>query len=99
MKHCTALFAAVLMTARCYSQIKQPVRIESGLVSGVPGRDPSITAFKGIPYAEPPVGNLRWAEPRAPRHWEGIRGADHSATVASRTSPKVIFPRAKIASI
>jgi hypothetical protein len=49
VKNCTALFAAVLMTATCYSQIKQPVRIDSGLVSGVPGRDPSITAFKGIP--------------------------------------------------
>ncbi|HTT20902.1 MAG TPA: carboxylesterase family protein [Candidatus Sulfotelmatobacter sp.] len=95
MKNCTALFAAVLMTATCYSQIKQPVRIDSGLVNGVPGRDPSITAFKGIPYAEPPVGNLRWAGPRAPRHWEGIRGADHFSDGCVQNFPKGDFPKSE----
>jgi len=34
------------------------------------------TVFKGIPYAKPPVGDLRWKAPQAPEAWEGVRYAD-----------------------
>lgn len=37
----------------------------------------SITAFKGIPYAAPPVGDLRWREPQPPADWQGVRNAVH----------------------
>ena len=46
--------------------LTQPVKIQTGLVSGVPGRDPAIQVFKGIPFAAPPVGDLRWKAPQAP---------------------------------
>lgn len=52
-----------------------PVRIESGLVQGV--TDGTIRAFKGIPYAAPPVGDLRWREPQTPADWKGVRDATH----------------------
>lgn len=55
--------------------IKGPVQTESGQVSGVPGSDPSITAFKGIPFAAPPVGELRWRLPQPPRSWQGVRAS------------------------
>ncbi len=35
-----------------------------------------ILAFKGIPYAAPPVGKLRWREPRPAASWKGVRQAD-----------------------
>ena len=35
-----------------------------------------ILLFRGIPYAEPPVGDLRWRPPRPAANWEGIRGAE-----------------------
>ena len=57
------------------SAINRPVRIESGLVQGV--TNGSITAFKGIPYAAPPVGGLRWREPRPASDWRGIRDTTH----------------------
>lgn len=50
-----------------------------GKLSGVPAegeRYGSITTFKGIPYAAPPVGNLRWAPPQDPEPWEGVRACD-----------------------
>ena len=35
-----------------------------------------IRSFKGIPFAQPPVDNLRWQPPQPPKNWEGIRKAD-----------------------
>ena len=40
---------------------------------GLPAADPRITAFKGIPFAKPPVGELRFAPPQKAEAWEGIR--------------------------
>ena len=37
--------------------------------------DPAIRVFKGIPYAQPPLGNLRWKPPEAPMAWTGMRSA------------------------
>jgi para-nitrobenzyl esterase len=54
----------------------QPVRIDTGLLSGVPGRDPSITVYKGVPFAAPPVGELRWRAPQPHPSWQGVRKAD-----------------------
>ena len=53
-----------------------PVRVTGGLVSGVTGRDPSIAVFKGLPFAAPPVGDLRWRAPRPVVAWQGVRKAD-----------------------
>src|SRR5690349_17272582 len=56
--------------------LTQPVKTHDGMISGVPGKDTSIIAFKGIPYAAPPVGNLRWQAPKPPAPWQGVRKAD-----------------------
>ena len=38
------------------------------------GKDLSgITVFKGVPFAAPPVGNLRWKAPQPAAHWNGVR--------------------------
>jgi para-nitrobenzyl esterase len=54
--------------------MKEPVRIDSGLIAGV--STGSITSFKGIPYAMPPVDDLRWRAPQPPPSWKGVRTAD-----------------------
>lgn len=37
----------------------------------------AVAEFRGIPYAAPPVGDLRWAPPQAAKNWRGILKADH----------------------
>ena len=46
---------------------------ENGKVRGIPADDTRVTAFKGIPFAAPPVGENRWRPPRPAESWEGIR--------------------------
>ena len=53
-----------------------PVQTGQGMVRGVPGALDGITVFKGIPFAAPPVGNLRWEQPQPPASWDGVRMAD-----------------------
>jgi para-nitrobenzyl esterase len=50
----------------------------TGAVSGVQEAS-GVKSFKGIPYAAPPVGKLRWAAPQAAAKWKGLRKADHFA--------------------
>jgi para-nitrobenzyl esterase len=69
-----ALFA--LGTAASLSGITPPVKTRNGLLSGVVGKDPSVTVFKGVPFAAPPVGELRWRAPKPPAAWTGVRPAD-----------------------
>lgn len=46
-------------------------RVDGGIIRGE--NLEGVRVYKGIPYAAPPVGDLRWKEPRPPSPWEGIR--------------------------
>jgi para-nitrobenzyl esterase len=56
--------------------ISEPVQLDTGLISGVQGRHADVRVFKGIPFAAPPVGDLRWREPQPPAHWPEVRKCD-----------------------
>ncbi|HEU4959151.1 MAG TPA: carboxylesterase family protein [Sphingomonas sp.] len=49
------------------------VKLDTGAIRGV--TDEGVESFKGIPYAAPPVGPLRWRPPQSAAHWSGIRDA------------------------
>ena len=53
-----------------------------GQAQGVAGSLEGVTLFKGVPYAAPPVGDLRWAAPQDPESWEGVRVFDTYAPMA-----------------
>lgn len=59
------------------------VRVESGLLQGV--RDGDLTIYKGVPFAAPPVGALRWREPAPVRPWRGVRQANAFAPACMQT--------------
>ncbi len=50
-----------------------PVRTTDGAVSGVPGQVKGVTVFKGIPFAAPPIGELRWRPAQPVASWDGVR--------------------------
>jgi para-nitrobenzyl esterase len=52
---------------------------EGGLLEGV--QENGIGVFKGVPFAAPPIGSLRWRAPQAPAAWSGIRSADKFAPI------------------
>src|SRR6476661_6404406 len=66
-----ALAMAVVTCAMAADQ----VRTESGVVEGTTSADSKVRVFKGIPFAAPPVGPLRWQPPQPAPSWDGVRKA------------------------
>ncbi len=67
------------------------VRVAQGELTGVYNEDKSVAVYAGIPYARPPVGELRWVEPQEPEAWEGVRACDTFAPMSmqKRNAPIV----------
>jgi carboxylesterase type B len=85
---------ALLHASPVSAAISEPVSTETGLVSGTSARDPSIAVFKGVPFAAPPVGDLRWHAPEPAIRWQGVRKADQFGSICPQRS---FGPTAKVA--
>ncbi len=64
------------------------IEIDSGLILGSVDRITNISVFKGIPFAAPPVGNLRWAPPQPVEKWRGVRRANEYGASSIQTLPE-----------
>lgn len=53
--------------------IDGPVTTRQGQVKGTAAEVPGVTVFKGIPFAAPPVGDLRFKPAQPPKPWQGVR--------------------------
>ena len=68
------LFLLYLVSVTCFAGPGRPeVKVETGLLRGA--TEYNMNVFKGIPYAAPPVGNLRWRPPQPAVSWSGTRDA------------------------
>jgi len=70
-----ACAGALLLAAGMSISASAQVRTEAGTVEGSTSADGKVQVFKGIPYAAPPVGALRWKEPQPAPSWQGTRPA------------------------
>ena len=61
------------------------VHVEQGDLTGVLTKDGKVEVYAGIPYAQPPLGDLRWKEPRKALPWKGVLKADHFAPMSMQT--------------
>src|SRR5881392_1810560 len=80
MKRIECFLAAALLVAaitNASASIPEQVKIETGLIAGtVSTGQPSVSVFKGIPFAAPPLGENRWRAPQPAVKWDGVRKAD-----------------------
>ena len=63
------------------------VTTKYGMIEGTASGDPRVTVFWGVPYAKPPVGDLRWRAPQPAEPWEGVLNADRKPKIAMQPQP------------
>jgi len=82
MKNLEYVLAVSMLIFAGMSKAQQPspVRVEEGFLQGT--FENGLAIYKGIPFATPPVGELRWHAPQPAEKWEGIKQADKFAPAA-----------------
>jgi para-nitrobenzyl esterase len=65
--------AALIMAANSLAAAQ--TQVDGGLIQGETSSESGVRVFKGIPFAAPPVGDLRWREPHPVTPWKGVRKA------------------------
>ena len=70
----TLLTIAILFTGSAFAQDR--VKTANGIIEGSSEKSSEIRTFKGIPFASPPVGDLRWQPPQPVKNWTSVRKAD-----------------------
>jgi len=86
MKLFNLIVAIQFVSLMAFSQTNSnlQVKVSNGTLEGVL-ESSGIRSFKGIPFAQPPVGNLRWKEPQPAKNWTGVRKADKFGSNAMQT--------------
>jgi para-nitrobenzyl esterase len=83
-RFCAGGLIAAMVLFMCFSATAAS-KVESGMVEGTV--EEGLIVYRGIPFASPPVGNLRWRAPRPAAKWEGILKADHFAPMCMQNMP------------
>ncbi|MEP7145362.1 MAG: carboxylesterase family protein, partial [Ferruginibacter sp.] len=71
------IFLIVIASKFLMAQQPAPVKVANGMLQGI--YENGLTVYKGIPFAAPPVGNLRWKAPQPAAKWGGILMAEKFA--------------------
>ena len=67
------------------------ISVEGGLISGKTDSSGQVKIFKGIPFATPPLGELRWKAPQAVQPWEGIKACTENPASPMQNPPVPFF--------
>ena len=79
------LILPLLLLAASCAQQNYVVSVEGGQLQGIPSEASGVVVYKGIPYAAPPVGDLRW---QAPQPWDGVKVCDTFGPIAPQPGNK-----------
>ncbi len=69
----------------------EAVSVTGGDVRGIFNQDGTVEIYAGIPYAAPPVGELRWKEPQNVIPWDGVYEADHFAPMSMQNQNGFLY--------
>ena len=67
--------------------MKRQAIVAQGTVEGLAAEDQGITVFRGVPFAQPPVGGLRWRAPQPALPWDGVLQAFDFGPTAMQPTP------------
>lgn len=81
------LFTLTVMalTSSSVAAVSDPVRVEQGLLAGANGDSADMRVYRGVPFAAPPIGDLRWKAPQPPAAWQGTRQATEFSSACWQT--------------
>ncbi len=71
--------------------VTEIVTVSDGQLTGLYTADRAVEVYAGIPYAAPPVGELRWREPQDPEPWEGVLAADSFAPMSMQPQNSELY--------
>lgn len=71
-----AFLCCLTTTMTLLAQTSNQVTVENGILEGTREAGSELLIFRGVPFAAPPVGELRWKEPQPAQNWTGVRKAD-----------------------
>ena len=75
--------------ANFYPHFDRIVTTDCGKIRGAAGADPKFSVYKGVPYAKPPVGQLRWRRPQPMDPWEGVKDCVEFGCIAPQALHEV----------
>ena len=87
-RYCGILVVLSIVSIHVFAQKdKTIVTKDAGTVLGILNKETGIYIYKGVPFAKPPIGDLRWTAPQPAEHWSGVKKCDHFGASAPQGKP------------
>ena len=75
MKNLRIILLVFAFNSPVFADLEQPIQLDAGQITGT-SMESGVQAFLGIPFASPPVGDLRWRAPQPVIPWSGVKVMD-----------------------
>lgn len=92
MKKLFIFISTCLLTTAAWGQ-GPVIKVDGGKLQGIASVQSGVTVYKGVPYAAPPVGSLRWKRPQPVKTWRGVRIANTFSSICPQpgSAPETFY--------
>lgn len=88
--------AGFMLCGVASAELSEPLQLDAGRIGNSTESSPGVRVFKGIPFAAPPVGALRWQAPQPVAKWQGVRDAGEFGNVCIQAAGPTEGPAARL---